>query len=279
VGSALPEAARLTLGRHARRLARRLGVIRDADVFLRHLGVQRPGGNQALAGALCHARGSVRALRMEAFPRLLGRVGKFLEAGLKGLLEAEGSGSPCRPAEGPPEPETARALASLVADLLAEERTVLDRRDFEAAHRMRIAAKRLRYSLELLQGSLAVALRRPVSAALRTAAELQGLLGHVHDHHVWRQQLRQMRRGLRASAGSTGLIEGFSELARAERRRRDRGFEAFLTCWEQCARARVFAKLTAALQALEGPAGRPDRRPAAATSRRAPGVSGRSRRS
>ncbi len=266
VGPRLPEAARLALGRQARRLARRLGVIRDADVFLRHLGLQRPGGDPAAGAALCHARGSLRALRMEAFPRMLDRVREFLEAELPRLVGLVPPGPASHGVVAPPEPETARVLGSLVAELLSEERAVLERRDFEAAHRMRIASKRLRYSLELLQGTLPQALRRPIAGALRAAADLQGILGHVHDHHLWRQQLRQMRRGLRASKGSAGLIDGFSALARAERRRRDRAFESFISCWERCSRDRVLPRLTAALQALEGPAG--GRQPLPAPARR-----------
>ena len=57
----------------------------------------------------------------------------------------------------------------------------LDPRDVEALHDMRIAAKRLRYVLEVT----APGLRRPTRAtAAKRAKELQDLLGEIHDCDV-----------------------------------------------------------------------------------------------
>jgi len=82
----------------------------------------------------------------------------------------------------PPPPFAATAAACLrehagrLREQLAEVREIADQ---EAAHRARIAAKRLRYLLEPLAGSV-----DGVNAATRALASLQDTLGTLHDLEV-----------------------------------------------------------------------------------------------
>jgi CHAD domain-containing protein len=78
-----------------------------------------------------------------------------------------------------------RANAALIVATRLEELTALAEEALEpsgatAQHDMRIAAKRLRYVLEVTAGCLG-----PEAEALRGAArELQGVLGEIHDCDV-----------------------------------------------------------------------------------------------
>lgn len=70
-----------------------------------------------------------------------------------------------------------------------------------AQHDMRIAAKRVRYVLELGEPALGPAARD----GAKTARELQDLLGDLHDCHVFTQQLEAHIADLRASDAAAAL--------------------------------------------------------------------------
>ena len=71
---------------------------------------------------------------------------------------------------------------------------VLDPSEVEALHDMRIAAKRLRYVLELTEPCIGAAARKGAKVARR----LQGLLGEIHDCDVMLARVDAHRERLRA---------------------------------------------------------------------------------
>lgn len=80
----------------------------------------------------------------------------------------------------PLRPNAARILATRLDELRALAAEALEPGAETAQHDMRIAAKRLRYALEITGECF----RPEADAARRLAKELQGVLGEIHDCDV-----------------------------------------------------------------------------------------------
>jgi hypothetical protein len=109
---------------------------------------------------------------------------------------------------------------------------VLDPRNVEALHDMRIAAKRLRYVLELTSPVFG----EPAETAAKRAKQLQDLLGEIHDCdvtaprvelHIERLRLEDAA-ALRESAGSDASDLDPEGAREAPNRLRYRGLEALV---------------------------------------------------
>ncbi len=74
----------------------------------------------------------------------------------------------------------ARILDTRLAELCSFAAEALDPSAASAQHNMRIAAKRLRYVLEIVEGCYGA----EAQAARRSAKDLQGVLGEIHDCDV-----------------------------------------------------------------------------------------------
>lgn len=90
-----------------------------------------------------------------------------------------------RPVEGldpeaPLRPNAARIVRTRLDELRSLAEAALDPSAAAAQHDMRIAAKRLRYVLEIV----GTCFGREAEAARRAARELQGVLGDIHDCDV-----------------------------------------------------------------------------------------------
>jgi len=93
-------------------------------------------------------------------------------------------------------------------------------------HDMRIAAKRLRYLLEIVGPCIG----EPAEPARRAVKELQSLLGDVHDCDLMIAE-----------------VEAIGSLAEALRDRRERRFQEFVSLWQAEASKGTWAALEAAL--------------------------------
>ena len=80
-----------------------------------------------------------------------------------------------------------RIVAVRLAELRSFGPRALDPEEVEALHDMRIAAKRLRYVLELAKPALGPS----AAGGARTAKKLQDLLGRIHDCDVMLPRARQ----------------------------------------------------------------------------------------
>jgi CHAD domain-containing protein len=125
-----------------------------------------------------------------------------------------------------------RIVAVRTAELYAFVPEALDEHAVTAMHDMRIAAKRLRYVLELV-GFL---LGEVGPEAQRRARELQEVLGEIHDCDVMLERIASSRERDPA---------GFDALAARFRDERAQQFAAFRSLWESIAQSRLRERLLA----------------------------------
>jgi CHAD domain-containing protein len=128
-------------------------------------------------------------------------------------------------------------VAGRLEELLACEDCLARPDDAPAHHAMRIAAKRLRYTLEIV---------RPIyegrlDFAITTVKHVQTLLGDVHDCDVWQDQLDEFAAEehdrLCALYGHGRLFatldRGLQYLREDRRRRREQAFAELLQLWRE----------------------------------------------
>lgn len=111
----------------------------------------------------------------------------------------------------PLRPNAALIVATRLEELRGLAPEALEPSGVSAQHDMRIAAKRLRYVLEVVEGCMA-----PEGAAARAVArELQSVLGEIHDCDVMLPR-----------------VEGVGSVEALLRTRRERLYARFKEIWE-----------------------------------------------
>lgn len=124
-------------------------------------------------------------------------------------------------------------------------------------HAMRIAAKRLRYTLEIFAPLYEDELKEP----LKAVREAQELLGDIHDCDVWAHDLPQFIEEERARTleyfGNTRafgrLASGLIFLQQDRQQRRDQRYQEFVEFWKQTQARVVWDQLRQNLQAHLAP--------------------------
>lgn len=132
-------------------------------------------------------------------------------------------------------------IAARVQELLEWERWARDPARVNELHRMRIAAKRLRYTLELFEPVVG----KSLSEAIEAMKEVQELLGSIHDLDVLTPKLvaemcNAFRRGRKPETWMTadyaGLM-GLAALCRRKHSQRKALHRRFLTAWRTLRRS------------------------------------------
>jgi CHAD domain-containing protein len=175
--------------KHIRSIADALGEVRDQDVAilaLEKLASEVPPEITSTVHVLIEARKKVRhTARRELKKTLVKDRLKQLRDELESVLE-KASRSTQHSRSGLTYLDVAR---SVIAERLNELETLSDSLykplDVEALHEMRIAAKRLRYAIELFDECWNV----PLGPFAKQASRLQSALGKVHDCDVWIESL------------------------------------------------------------------------------------------
>lgn len=147
-----------------------------------------------------------------------------------------------------------RIVAVRLKELRSFAPRALDADEVEALHDMRIAAKRLRYVLEITEPALGPSARQ----GARTAKRLQDLLGEIHDCDVMLPRVKAHSDGLRAedaawvrqAAGTRAKDLSPSAARNAPNRGRYRGLEA-LAVYLAARRAVLFDRFLREWEALE----------------------------
>lgn len=119
--------------------------------------------------------------------------------------------------------------------------------DYQRHHAMRIASKRLRYTMEICRAAYGGGLDEPIA----TMKRLQTLLGDIHDADVWVDYLgkvgdKERRRIIRryGSDGPLARIEAGIDWLRQECRcRRERLFAELVGMWRELARQNYWDEL------------------------------------
>jgi CHAD domain-containing protein len=171
----------------------------------------------------------------------------------------------------PPSVPGADALSQIRRHVLCELDNLLERQDCLAHpedrqrhHAMRIAAKRLRYTLEISRPAHAgrpdaaakTATDAAIDAAIEAAKRVQTLLGDVHDCDVWLDHLAALasaeRRRIVAAFGHPGRFShvrpGIEHLQRDRRLRRRQAFQELVDYWNAPERRGIWDELRAALR-------------------------------
>jgi CHAD domain-containing protein/CYTH domain-containing protein len=232
--------------RRLRRLARSTNRTRDLDVQLAWLdrrgtaaGADERPGIEWLAARMRAARerstAKMLALDARLFPRLETRLGRRLSR-YRARLELD-------------ETATRRATATVTAGLVSGAAARLRNRlagvrgytDFDALHRARIAAKRLRYVLEPFTTFLPSC--EPVITRLK---ELQAGLGDVHDAQVFD---REARAGAPEAGALLPALEGLRTARGADGRQ---AFERIWTDWSGQPAASFFESVDRLAKAMAG---------------------------
>ena len=225
-------------------LARTLGDGRDLDVQTQYLETFIAGcGDRALRPGPERLLLRLRQ-RREALQRTLvasldsffdGPTPSAMAEAFRGLLERDllcGA-----PEEGHLGDRAAEALFPLLARLLSFAGSARCPEDVEGLHSMRIAAKRLRYAVEIFLPHLG----EGGESLLDEARSLQGLLGRIHDDDVWIAFLPDFideeRRRTVAFYGHgrpfPRLLPGLEALGKAVAADRERTYQTFLDRWEE----------------------------------------------
>jgi CHAD domain-containing protein len=128
--------------------------------------------------------------------------------------------------DGPLRPNVARIVGTRLNELRDFAEAALAPGAGEAQHEMRIAAKRLRYVLELF----APCIGDEAEEARRAARRLQSVLGDLHDCDLMLTE-----------------VERVGSVAAALRERRERLFHEFVEAWQAEASVGTWAALEAGL--------------------------------
>jgi hypothetical protein len=154
----------------------------------------------------------------------------------------------------------------------------------DALHRMRIAAKQLRYTMEIFRPLYSGAGQAQFDEALEEIKTLQDSLGEIHDADVLTPQLARHLAGLLhegygvdrhgVPVAGVHLVDyracaGLLTLCEETRDERDRIYRALLTDWKRLQDQRTFARLRELLESAVLTENGEQRAPAGATSGKA----------
>jgi len=243
-----------------RRVTRRLGPARDKDVqiaFVRGVlaGLEpktlRPGVQRLLL-RLEQQRAALQKRVVKAADRALAGGELAQMSRLTGRLASRLKKKRVPPAS-PFVFRTARDQIVARWDALRQyEGSLKDPEDLASHHRMRIAAKRLRYTLEICRPAYAGQL----DEAVGEVRGLQERLGEIHDCDVWVEHIgrfmaeeRQRAIDYCGSARPFGRLEAGLAYLRDERlARRREAFEQLVREWRRLADGGLWARLLGILE-------------------------------
>ena len=263
-----------------RRITKGLGAARDKDVQSEYLSgvlgaVVDPACSPGIARLLVHVEHQREALQ----PDVVAAVDRLQHSGiLRRILRKTRKVLHRTPAlsPGPSEftfAETKRFIFSRLEELLQEQDGLKHPTDAPRHHAMRIAAKQLRYTMEIAKPVYAGHLEKYIESMRR----VQSLLGDIHDCDVWLQHLddfsRQECGRIEAASGSAArcarLEPGIRFLKQDRSHRRTEAFGELVVFWRELKLQGTWERMSrmVELRGVEPPGEKPSSSAAAAAAR------------
>ncbi len=231
--------------KHVRRVTAGLGDARDKDVQIEFLCRALSRLDEAsLVPGVARLLASLEKQRERLQPEVVKAVDRIERSGVldemrAALKEVRSRSDSAKAAPGGPAVyrEAAEHIHAQLDELLSHESSLADPQAVPEHHAMRIAAKRLRYTLEIGQ--------KPYGGALDGMIEMtrraQTLLGDIHDCDVWAERLDAFAEKQRGRVvkrfGREGpydrLAAGIEWLRDVRARDRQRLFGELVDFWEQ----------------------------------------------
>jgi CHAD domain-containing protein len=243
-------------------LTRRLGAARDTDVqieFLKKFISDLPAKSKKLRPGLRRLMLRLKQRRQAIQPKVIKVLDRLDE---KQVLAEIITGLNAITARCDPRHSNIQSqfvfqqaqehIRDRLVGLFSFEHSLNDPRDSKGHHQMRIAAKRLRYTLEICNLPFENRLDEHIEGMKR----LQSLLGKLHDCDVWLDDIKAFTRDEKARMVEyLGSVRAFARLKRgidyfARQRRKDRQmlFEQSLRNWRRLAEQGFWDKLDSILQ-------------------------------
>lgn len=239
-----------------RQLTAALGQARDADVQIAFLeGVLKAAGGRGERPGIEALLVERRLLRERLQPQVLSTVdalaGSSVLEGMRSecasIVDRVGGAGASPASLGTYLGAHAQMMSRLDA-LNALEGCVEEETDIERHHEMRIAAKRLRYTMEIFAPLYGDGLKEPIASA----TALQDVLGEMHDLDVWMATVPgkagelagQARAGGGAPRGRARAVEeDLSRFLDEARARRAQRYRDFVLLWGSTRGSAVFDRL------------------------------------
>lgn len=253
--------------RNIRRITRALGAARDLDVQIDFVSrfLQQPEFSEQPSPYKLYKAGIDRLLlrlrqqREEQQSRVIRSMDRLEESSIISEMEHyfQGILAEAKLLQiSPRSPQTLALARDAILDrlktLLSYEPYVDDPKAIEELHEMRIAAKRLRYTLEIF----APLYEKRLESAIKVVKEIQTLLGDLHDCDVWVDFLDGfMQEERERSVGYFGHARAFRRLKPGlqflqlnRQQARQAIFQKFRHYWGQVSQQNLWNELLESLQ-------------------------------
>jgi CHAD domain-containing protein len=207
----LRERKLLRLNKALKKIADMLGAVRDQDVAIMALGTLASKAPSEVSAGIEQfanerrlkrdiARSELaRAITDEALAKLEKEFNSALEDGLKNSRKRKTGGSNRKPVERLSCRDAGREVITVRFRELQDLSASLYRpHKVKSLHDMRIAAKRLRYAIELF----APCWTKPLASSAKEIAKMQTSLGELHDCDVWIDEIGTVLRETEWEAAS-----------------------------------------------------------------------------
>jgi putative phosphoesterase len=125
-------------------------------------------------------------------------------------------------------------IVARLDELLALSRFVHDQNAIAKHHELRIAAKRLRYTMEIFSAIY----RGGLKDQIELMKQFQDMLGEMHDYYVWSQELSAQRETIPADARY-----GINRLLIHLRKRRASRYKDFVSLWDETKTRGLFTEI------------------------------------
>ena len=156
--------------------------------------------------------------------------------------------------------QTSEHIRSKLVDMISFQSCIENPDDKNAHHQMRIAAKRLRYTMEICQEPY----EDKLDEAIKVVKKLQTLLGDIHDCDVWVDNIDNfMQDELKRTTEYFGnekpyyfLNSGLEYLKQERQQVRKHLFEIFVRYWKLLGRRKFWQALESELNKAQAGAGK-----------------------